>query len=108
MINIGKVNKLKIVKQQGPRVYLGTGKSASVLLADRKLPDHCQIGDTLDVFVYSDAEGHLAATTKIPLAQVDEIAWLKVVSVNYYGAFLDWGLPKDLLVPFGELACLTF
>jgi len=49
-----------------------------------------------------DSEGHLAATTKIPLAEVDEIAWLKVVSLNYVGAFLDWGLPKDLLVPFSE------
>jgi predicted RNA-binding protein (virulence factor B family) len=49
-----------------------------------------------------DSEGHLAATTKTPLAQVDDIAWLKVVSLNYVGAFLNWGLPKDLLVPFSE------
>jgi predicted RNA-binding protein (virulence factor B family) len=56
----------------------------------------------LNVFVYVDSEGHLAATTKTPLAQVDDIAWLKVVSLNYVGAFLDWGLPKDLLVPFSE------
>jgi predicted RNA-binding protein (virulence factor B family) len=49
-----------------------------------------------------DSEGHLAASTKIPLAQVDDIAWLKVVSLNYVGAFLEWGLPKDLLLPFSE------
>lgn len=49
-----------------------------------------------------DAEGHLAATAKIPLAQAGEFAWLKVVSINYYGAFLDWGLAKNLLAPFGE------
>ncbi|HEY5139385.1 MAG TPA: S1-like domain-containing RNA-binding protein, partial [Methylococcales bacterium] len=67
-----------------------------------KLPESCQLGDTLEVFVYVDSEGHLAATTKMPLTQVDEIAWLKVVSLNYVGAFLDWGLPKDLLVPFSE------
>ncbi|MGZ8097399.1 MAG: CvfB family protein [Methylosarcina sp.] len=102
MIHIGKVNKLKVIKQLGRHVYLGSGKSAMVLLADKQLPDSCRLGDTLDVFVYIDAEGHLAATTKMPAAQVGDIAWLKVISVNYYGAFLDWGLPKDLLVPFGE------
>lgn len=102
MINIGKINKLNVVKQQGADVYLDNGKSAKVLLADKKLPENCQIGDTLDVFVYVDSDGHLAATTKRPLAQVGDIAWLKVVSLNYVGAFLDWGLPKDLLVPFSE------
>ena len=102
MINIGKLNKLNIVKQQGANVYLDSGTSGKVLLADKKLPENCQVGDTLDVFVYVDSEGHLAATTKMPLAQVDDITWLKVVSLNYVGAFLDWGLPKDLLVPFSE------
>ena len=102
MLNIGKINKLKVVKKQGADIYLDSGASGKVLLADRKLPENCQLGDTLDVFVYVDSEGHLAATTKMPLAQVDDIAWLKVVSLNYVGAFLDWGLPKDLLVPFSE------
>jgi predicted RNA-binding protein (virulence factor B family) len=103
MINIGKINKLNVVKQQGADVYLSDGSSGKkVLLADRKLPANCQVGDTLDVFVYVDSEGHLAATTKKPLAEVGDIAWLKVVSLNYVGAFLDWGLPKDLLVPFSE------
>lgn len=102
MIQIGKVNKLKVVKQLGSQIYLGDGRSARVLLADKKLPAACRPGDTLEVFVYVDAEGHLAATAQMPAAQVGEIAWLKVISVNYYGAFLDWGLPKDLLVPFGE------
>jgi predicted RNA-binding protein (virulence factor B family) len=73
-----------------------------VLLADKKPPLNCAVGDALDVFVYVDSEGHLAATTTVPLAQVDDIAWLKVVSLNYVGAFLEWGLPKDLLVPFSE------
>lgn len=102
MINIGKINKLKVVKKQGADVYLDNGTSGKVLLADKKVVANCQIGDTLEVFVYVDSEGHLAATTKMPLAQVDDIAWLKVVSLNYVGAFLDWGLPKDLLVPFSE------
>jgi len=102
MINIGKINKLKVVKQQGADAYLDDGTSGKVRLADRKLPANCQLGDSLEVFVYVDSEGHLAATTKKPLAEVGDIAWLKVVSLNYVGAFLDWGLPKDLLVPFSE------
>ncbi|MCX7106175.1 MAG: S1-like domain-containing RNA-binding protein [Methylococcales bacterium] len=102
MLNIGKINTLTIVKKQGPDIYLDNGLSAKVFLADKKPPENCQVGDALEVFVYVDSEGHLAATTKIPLAQVDDIAWLKVVSLNYVGAFLDWGLPKDLLVPFSE------
>ncbi len=102
MLNIGKINTLNVVKKQGPDVYLDNGTSAKVLLADKKSPESCQVGDALDVFIYVDSEGHLAATTKMPLAQVDDIAWLKVVSLNYVGAFLDWGLPKDLLVPFSE------
>jgi len=102
MLNIGKTNKLNVVKKQGADVYLDNGTSGKVMLADKKMSATCQVGDTLEVFVYVDSEGHLAATTKIPFAQVDDIAWLKVVSLNYVGAFLDWGLPKDLLVPFSE------
>ncbi|WP_019864325.1 CvfB family protein [Methylovulum miyakonense] len=101
MIHIGKTNTLKIVKQQGADFYLGDETSNKILLVD-KAPTHCQLNDSLEVFVYVDTDGHLAATRKIPLAQVDEIAWLPVVSVNYTGAFLAWGLPKDLLVPFSE------
>jgi len=102
MINIGKINTLKVVKQQGADVYLGTERSAKILLADKTLPAPVKLGDELQAFVYVDTDGHLAATLKQPLAQVDECAWLKVVSVNYVGVFLDWGLSKDLLVPFSE------
>jgi predicted RNA-binding protein (virulence factor B family) len=102
MLTIGRINKLNVVKIQGADVYLDNGTSGKVLLADKKPPVHNQVGDTLEVFVYVDSEGHLAATTQTPLAQVDDIAWLKVASLNYVGAFLDWGLPKDLLVPFSE------
>jgi uncharacterized protein len=102
MINIGKINTLKVISRLGTQAYLGSETSVKVLLADKKLPTNCQVGEVLDVFVYVDTEGHLAATTRIPKALVDDIAWLKVVSLNYVGAFLDWGLPKDLLVPFGE------
>ena len=102
MIHIGKINQLTVSKQLGAEVYLSDGLSGKVLLVDKHLPAHYREGDVLDVFVYVDDEGHLAATCKTPLAQLDEIAWLKVVSINYTGAFLDWGLAKDLLLPFGE------
>jgi predicted RNA-binding protein (virulence factor B family) len=102
MIAIGKTNTLNVVKQQGADYYLDDGTSGKILLADKKPPVNCHVGDALEVFVYVDGEGHLAATTHKPKAQVDEIAWLKVVALNYIGAFLDWGLPKDLLVPFSE------
>ncbi|MFI3189898.1 GntR family transcriptional regulator [Crenothrix sp. D3] len=102
MINIGKINQLSVVKIQGANIYLGSPVSNKVLLADKKPPAHCEVGDTLTVFVYTDGEGHLAATTTVPLAQVDDIAYLKVAALNYVGAFLDWGLPKNLLVPFSE------
>ncbi|NOS87054.1 MAG: GntR family transcriptional regulator [Methylococcaceae bacterium] len=102
MIHIGTMNTLTVVKKQGPDVYLGSNVSGKVLLADKKLSPSCQLDDVLEVFVYVDADGHLAATTTVPFAQVGDIAWLKVVSLNYVGAFLDWGLTKNLLVPFSE------
>jgi uncharacterized protein len=101
MIEIGKTNTLKVASRVGSEIYLASAASVKVLLVDKR-PPICQVGDALEVFVYVDTEGHLAATTTIPKALVDDIAWLKVVSLNYVGAFLDWGLPKDLLVPFGE------
>jgi uncharacterized protein len=102
MLQIGKINTLKVASHVGSEIYLASPTSVKVLLVDKKPPANGQVGDTLDVFVYVDMDGHLAATTTIPKALVDEVAWLKVVSVNRVGAFLDWGLPKDLLVPFGE------
>ena len=93
MIQIGKVNQLKVLKQQGSSTYLGTGASNKILLTDKK-PAHYAVGDKLSVFVYVDTDGHLAATTILPLVQADEVAYLKVVSINYYGAFFDWDYPK--------------
>jgi uncharacterized protein len=101
MIQIGKINTLKVASRVASEIYLASPTSAKVLLVDRK-PPPCQVGDNLEVFVYVDMDGHLAASSIIPNALVNELAWLKVVSVNRVGAFLDWGLPKDLLVPFGE------
>lgn len=102
MINIGKTNDLKVVKLQGPNIYFGLPGSPMVLLADKKPAQTYQIGDSVAAFVYVDGDGHLTATLQKPLAEVGDVAWLKVAAVNYYGAFLDWGVPKDLLVPFSE------
>jgi uncharacterized protein len=102
MLEIGKINTLKVASRVGSEIYLASPTSVKVLLVDKKIPPTYQVGDALEAFVYVDTEGHLAATTTIPKALVDEVAWLEVVSLNYVGAFLDWGLPKDLLVPFGE------
>jgi uncharacterized protein len=102
MLEIGKINTLKIASRVGSEIYLSSPASGNVLLVDKKPPINCQVGDTLDVFVYVDMDGHLAATTTVPKAFTDDIAWLKVVSVNRVGAFLDWGLPKDLLIPVAE------
>ena len=102
MIAIGKTGILKVIQKLGPQIYVGTESSAKILLTDQKMPADCALGDSLEVFVYVDSEGHLAATTQIPQAQVGDIAWLKVASVNFTGVFLDWGLAKDLLVPFSE------
>lgn len=101
MINIGKINTLKIVKHSGAKIHLESGRPSKVLLIDENPPENSKPGDVMTVFVYS-SDDQLVATTQTPLALVDEIAWLKVVSVNYYGAFLDWGLHKNLLVPFNE------
>lgn len=101
MINIGKINTLTISKQNSSGIYLSDGSGKFVLLADKKPPKY-QLEDSVEAFVFVDGDGHLAAFTQKPLAEVGDIAYLKVVSVNYYGAFLDWGLSKDLLVPFSE------
>jgi predicted RNA-binding protein (virulence factor B family) len=102
MINIGKINTLTISKQNSSGIYLSDeASSKQVLLIDEK-PKKYELEESVRVFVFVDSEGHLAATTHIPWAQVDDIAYLKVVSVNYYGAFLDLGLKKNLLLPFSE------
>ncbi len=101
MINIGKINILKISKQNSSGIYLSDESGKQVLLVDKK-PEKYELGDDVEVFVYVDSDEHLAASAQLPLAQVDDIAYLKVVSVNYYGAFLKWGMKKELLVPFSE------
>jgi len=103
MADIGKRNTLKVLRGSTPGVYLDGGDLGEILLPNRYVPGQIAQGDQLEVFVYRDSEDRLVATTETPRATVGEVATLKVVSVNrQIGAFLDWGLAKDLLLPFRE------
>lgn len=102
MAILGKVNPLKVVKLVDFGVYLDGGSDGEILLPKRYVPEVCEIGDTLPVFIYNDSEDRLIATTEKPFAMVGEFAALEVVEVNEVGAFLDWGLMKNLMVPFRE------
>lgn len=102
-VEIGQWNMLKVAKEVDFGLYLDGGDLGEILLPDRYVPDHTEAGDSLKVFICNDSEDRLIATTDMPYAVSDDFAFLKVVSVNEsVGAFLDWGLPKDLLVPFRE------
>ena len=102
MIQIGKRYSLEVVKQVNFGVYLNAQELGQVLLPTKFLPKNCQVGDMVDVFLYLDSEDIVIATTQKSLAQVGEFAYLKVIATGPFGAFLDWGLDKDLLLPFGE------
>ena len=101
-IKLGKYNQLEVVKTVDFGVYLNGGDDGEILLPTRYVPEGCKPGDMVNVFIYLDNEERLIATTLQPKVQVDEFACLEVAWVNEYGAFLDWGLMKDLFVPFRE------
>lgn len=101
-ISLGKFNTLRVVKEVDFGMYLDGGVEGEILLPKRYVPQGCKPGDELRVFIYLDQEERLIATTQTPLAQVGEFACLEVAWVNQYGAFLNWGLMKDLFVPFRE------
>ena len=102
MIKIGKTNNLKVVKKVDFGLYLDGGESGEILLPKRYVDESMEVGDELDVFIYCDSEDRLVATTEKPLIEVGEFGLLKAVEVNRVGAFMEWGLQKDLLVPFRE------
>ncbi len=102
MAILGKINPLKVVKIVDFGVYLDGGSDGEILLPKRYVPEVCEIGDTVSVFIYNDSEDRLIATTEKPYVMVGEFAALDVVEVNEVGAFLDWGLMKNLMVPFRE------
>ena len=101
-IELGQYNRLKIVKKVDFGVYLDGGKENEILLPSRYVPENYHIGDEIEVFIYLDQEERLIATTEHPLACVGDFAYLEVAWVNEYGAFLNWGLMKDLFCPFSE------
>lgn len=102
MVKIGKYNTLSVVKYVDFGVYLDGGDGLEILLPTRYVPDKLNVGDDIEVFIYKDSEDRIIATTEHPYAQVGEFAYLQVNQVNQAGAFLDWGLPKDLLVPYSQ------
>jgi uncharacterized protein len=103
MAILGKRNTLTVVRDSSPGLYLDGGEHGEILLPNRYVPRGIKIGGQIEVFVYRDSQDRLVATTEIPRASVGEVATLKVISINrQVGAFLDWGLAKDLLLPFRE------
>lgn len=101
-VAIGRYNTLKIVRKVDFGVYLDDGNGSDILMPQKYVPDNVGIGDFVDVFVYADSEDRLVATTEKPKAIAGEFAYLPVKAISRFGAFLDWGLTKDLLVPYSE------
>ena len=102
MLEIGKLNELRVVKEVDFGIYLDGGEYGEILMPKRYVPGDCKPEDVISAFIYRDSEDRIIATTEKPDAMVGDFALLKVVSVSTVGAFLDWGLPKDLLVPYRE------
>lgn len=103
MIKVGEYNELEIVKQLDFGVYLGK-ENVEILMPTKWVPSGARIGDVLDVFVFRDSDDRLIATTVKPYAIANTFAFLEVKQVNSIGAFLNWGMDKDLLVPYREQA----
>lgn len=102
MLALGKMNRLTVKKQVKFGFYLDALSWGEILLPNNVAPEGLQIGQELDVFLYLDSEDQLIATTESPKIKVGEVAMLNVVAVTKVGAFVNWGLKKDLLVPFSE------
>ena len=102
MTATGKFNRLKVINKLDAGVLLDGEELGELFMPRSYSSADYDIGDTVDVFVFYDSDGKLLATTKRPFAMVGDFALLKVVSITPVGAFLDWGLKKDLLVPFSE------
>uniref|UniRef100_UPI00321767EC CvfB family protein n=1 Tax=uncultured Draconibacterium sp. TaxID=1573823 RepID=UPI00321767EC len=102
MLEIGKLNTLALIRETENGVYLDGGDHGEILMPRKFVTDEVKEAGEAEVFVYTDSEDRLVATTETPLAMVGEFACLTVKATSSFGAFLDWGLPKDLLVPFRE------
>ena len=106
MLYLGKKQELEIMKKVDFGVYLKSPEDAKgeerVLLPAKQVPQGASIGDTIEVFLYKDSKDRLIATTNTPFLMMDEVKVLKVAQVGKMGAFLEWGLEKDLFLPFRE------
>ena len=98
MLEFGRMNRLEVSAIDGDGAWLTTGQEEALLRVS-EVPGDMATGDKVNVFVYADMDGHAVATLKQPLAEVGEFAMMKAGQVNAHGAFMDWGLSKDLLVP---------
>lgn len=102
MIRVGKYNKLNVLRETGSGYFLDGGELGDILLPGKYAPQQMQPGDIIEVFIYFDSEDRIIATNDDPYCEVGDFALLEVIAVNEVGAFLNWGLQKDLLVPFRE------
>ncbi|MDA8895901.1 S1-like domain-containing RNA-binding protein [Bacteroidia bacterium] len=102
MAEIGQYNLIKVSRMVDFGLFLDDEEDGDILLPKRYIPAGTKVGDMLKVFVYLDSEDRIIATTETPKAQAEQFACLDVIEVNRVGAFLDWGLPKDVLLPFRE------
>lgn len=101
-MRVGEYNYLTILRATSVGMYLGDEEGNDVLLPHKYIPENAQIGQNIEVFIYRDSEDRLIATTLKPLILLNQFAVLEVVAATQFGAFLDWGLEKDLFVPFKE------
>jgi len=103
MATLGKRNLVSVIRESSPGLYLDGGELGEILLPGRYIPKDLKPKQKIDVFVYRDSEDRLVATTETPNGMVGEFAYMRVIGIHpHAGAFLDWGLAKDLLVPFRE------
>ncbi len=99
MIQLGKMNTLTVSRESEFGLFLKDERESEVLLPNAYVKPWMKVGKKVEVFIYHDSEDRLTATTQKPIAQLDEFGFFEVVDVAYFGAFVNWGLPKDLLVP---------
>ncbi|MFK7749403.1 MAG: S1 RNA-binding domain-containing protein [Kordia sp.] len=104
MIHLGQLNTLEILRETPPGLFLGDDEGNEILLPNKYIPTSFEIGDKLSVFAYLDSHERPVTTTLKPYMKVNEFGLLQVTALSDYGAFLDWGLEKDLFVPFKEQA----
>jgi predicted RNA-binding protein (virulence factor B family) len=102
MVEIGRTQRLKVIRKEDEFLVLDGGDLGELLLSLKELPEAYQTASKVEVFVYPDTADSLAVTIEKPLAEAGQFALLKVVSINAYGAFLDWGMERDLLVSFKD------